>query len=193
MIETTFAHRRRITQTALHLICDGKCSEQRRTIGVRQLGRREHGAKVVRGMAGLMRGQIAVVEIEVSDESAVVERRTIGCAPSAADERAARRPAKNPLTNCLTLRYGPAVEPTDRAPERVENANLELEEPGLGQPRYIRRTANSAICSTIVIPHSAFSDSSKVSGRRSRDNEANVPSVVTEVPAGSQTRRSASS
>ena len=96
VVESAVAHRRRITQSALHLIRDRKRSEQRRAIGIRQLGCREHRTQVVRWMTGLARRKIAVVEIEVADKRAVVQRRTIRRAATTTDECAGTVVERNP-------------------------------------------------------------------------------------------------
>src|SRR5665811_2030444 len=118
VVESPVTYRRRITQSALHLIRDRKSSEQRRAIGVRELSGREHRAKVVRGVTRFMRGEIAVVEIEVADERAVVQRGAIGCAPTTADEGTVTVMGKirHELPHAT---HGVAIECSKCAPDRV--------------------------------------------------------------------------
>ena len=65
-----------------------------------------------------MRRKIAVVEIEVPDERAVVQRCTIGCAATATDECAATvvREIHDELPYAT---HGVAIERSERAPKRV--------------------------------------------------------------------------
>src|SRR5689334_17695095 len=87
MVEAAVAHRRHVTQPALHLISDGQRGEQRTAVRLRQFRGREHGGDVVGWMTGLARREIAVIEIEVADERAVQEGRSIRRTLSTANER----------------------------------------------------------------------------------------------------------
>ena len=81
------AHRGDIAEAALHLISDRQRGEK---IGAGAAGifaRREHRAQIVAGMAGLLRSKIAVVEIQVADQSGIVEGRPIGRGLAGADQR----------------------------------------------------------------------------------------------------------
>ena len=69
-------------------------------------------------MTCLVRGKIAVIEIEVADERAVVQRCTIGCTATTTDECAVTvvREIHHELSYAMD---GVAIERSERAPERV--------------------------------------------------------------------------
>jgi hypothetical protein len=76
-------------------------------------------------MAGLAFSEIAVHEIEITHEGAVIERRSIGRGLAAADQRAERIAAKiRELRTDGADRLG--GKGADRASEAVEHADLEL-------------------------------------------------------------------
>ena len=126
VVEPLCSHRRLLREPDLHLVGDRERAQQRAAVRVGVLRGGEHRRQVVRGMAGLARRQEGVVEVEVADERAVVERRPIGRgAFQKADHRRKRRAAE--LSTCFRTISGTlGTQGTERAPERVQDAQLEL-------------------------------------------------------------------
>ena len=96
VVKALGAHRRHLGQAVLDLVGDRQRGQQRATVGVRVLGRGEHGREVVAGVTRLTGRQVGVVEVQVADQRAVVERGAVRRAPSHADQRAQRRAAELP-------------------------------------------------------------------------------------------------
>lgn len=81
-------HRGDLGEFALNLIGDGQGREKFLSGDVREFGGGQDGPQVVRGMAGLPLGEVAVVEIKVMDEGAVVKRGPVRGGAGAPDEAA---------------------------------------------------------------------------------------------------------
>jgi hypothetical protein len=73
-------------------------------------------------MAGLLRRQVAVVEVEVANQGAVAKRGKVGRGAAAADQRAARRAAE--VVHMLADHPGHVgAERPDGTAQRVEQAD----------------------------------------------------------------------
>ena len=96
-------------------------------------------------MAGLAGREVGVVEVEVADERAVVERGAVGRGPAAADQ-GAERAAAEVVELGADRSDGRRVERAERAAERVEDADLQLFARGArrGRPTTARRRSAPA-------------------------------------------------
>ena len=88
MIETLIAHGRYITQSALYLIGDRQRGHYVPASPIRVFGPGEDGRQIVARVTGLALCQISIVEIEITNECAIVKRSGIGSRGIAADQGA---------------------------------------------------------------------------------------------------------
>src|SRR5205085_12086077 len=99
---------------------------------VRVFASGKHAAQVVAGMAGFAFRQIAVVEVEVSYQRAIVKSGAIGCGASAADQGATSLAAEL-LGMGAELRGDRAAQGADRTTERIQHADFQLTPCGAGK------------------------------------------------------------
>jgi hypothetical protein len=85
VVESPRAHWRLVREPTLHLVGHGERAQQFPPGSVSVFGRRKHGREVVARVAGLARGEIGIVEVEVANECAVVEGGAVGGGFAAAD------------------------------------------------------------------------------------------------------------
>ena len=125
VVETFVPHGRHVAQAALHLVSDGERGQEV-PAGLRRRIRRRPGRRpVVAGMARLARGQVAVVEIEVANQRAVVEGCAVRSRLPPADQAAQRRTAKlGHLLPDQARRL--TIERANRASEGVESPDFQL-------------------------------------------------------------------
>lgn len=71
MVETFRPHGCHITQSALHLVGKRERCQHLPTITVCVFCGSQNGSEIVAGMTGLTRGKIAVIEIEIANQSSV--------------------------------------------------------------------------------------------------------------------------
>ena len=88
MVKTARPNRSLVAQPALHLIGHRKSAQEVLAAGPGIFACRKDRSDIVAGVAGFMPGNIAVVEIEVSDEGRVVKGRAIRGGAPAADQAA---------------------------------------------------------------------------------------------------------
>src|SRR5205823_8094453 len=126
MVEALIANWGGVAQPALNLIRDRQSSQELLAGAVRVLAGRQDRAQVIARMAGLILCQIAVVEIEVSDQGRIVKGRAVRRGSARANCCAQGCSAKflDLRQNCPNWR---AAQGADRAPQRIENADLQLQ------------------------------------------------------------------
>src|SRR5207248_5573718 len=124
MVEALFHNLQGAGEPTLHLVRHGERGYEIAAAAVGELGGGEHSAEIVARMARAFLAKIAIVEVDVAHERAVVERGAGGCGPAAADERAARRAAELVRVRAQDLHW-PRAERADGAAEGVEHADLE--------------------------------------------------------------------
>src|SRR5262249_15231325 len=136
-------------------------------------------AQVVAGMTGLALCQVAVVEVEVPDERAVVERRAVRPGTTAADERATRTPVE--LADLIADRTNRhAAGGAERASKGVQHANLELGTRELGEVvvRRACRERRQLLALGAHVSMSMRTGSSMASLMRDRNSTASRPSMI---------------
>jgi hypothetical protein len=125
VVEALRAHGRHLAEAVLDLVRDRQGGEKRVPVGVRVLGCRQHRREVVARVAGLVRGEIRVVEVQVAHERAVVERGAVRRCLSTADQR--RQWLSAELVHLLAdHRHRSAIQRAECHAERVEYTQLQL-------------------------------------------------------------------
>ena len=125
VVETLVSHGGLVGEAAVHLIGDRERRQELAPGRARVLGRREHRRQVVARVAGLAGREVGVVEVEVADECAVVERRPVRGGPAAPDQRA-QRPAAEVVELGANRVHRRSPKRPQRAAERIQNADLQL-------------------------------------------------------------------
>ena len=137
VIETACAHGRFVREAALHLVRDRERRQQLAPRSARIFGGGEHGSEVVARVTGLAGGEVGVVEVEVADERAVVERGAVRSTAAAADQRA-HGPSAEVVDDCANGSHRWRAQRSERAAERVEHADLQF------RPRRLREVVEGA-------------------------------------------------
>jgi hypothetical protein len=139
LVEALCAHGRHLAEAVLDLVGDRQGGEKRVPVGLRVLGCRQHRREVVARVAGLARGEIGVVEVQVAHERAVVERGAVRRSLSTADQR--RQWLSAEFVHLLAdHRHRSAVERAECHAERVEYTQLQLLARRLGDALPARAT-----------------------------------------------------
>src|SRR5205085_11222614 len=86
MIEAFGSHGCNVREATLDLVGDCQCGQQIFATAPCILACSKHGPDIVAGMAGLIFGKIAVVEVQVAHQGRIIERGAIGSSLHPTDE-----------------------------------------------------------------------------------------------------------
>ena len=134
VIKPASAHRCLVGEAALHLVSDCQSRQVLPAGHIGVLGRGQHGCQVVAGMTRLAGGEIGVVEVQVSDQRTVPQRRPVGGS-------APIRDAGNELVTAEVVQLLDehldrlAIQGANSAAERIQHPHLQLPDGILGQLR----------------------------------------------------------
>jgi hypothetical protein len=125
VIKAFGSHRRDLTEAALHLVGHRQGGWQFPSTASGVLSRGQDSTEVIAGVAGFIWGQIAVVEVQVTHQGAIVERGAVGGRAATPDQCTVSGPAE--LVDLQTDQENRfSRKCTDGTAEGVQHANLEL-------------------------------------------------------------------
>ncbi len=125
VVEAPVPHRRHVAQADVNLISDGEGRHQLFPAQTGKFGSRQHRAEIVAGVAGLPLCQVAVVEVQVTDQRAVIESSSIGRRLAPTDQGTAADPT-HLLDVFLDYLNGLPIKSANCAGEGIEYPDLQL-------------------------------------------------------------------